>query len=243
MTPRPALTGFPSLTIILASFLLDACNMGDCVKETGSIESTYLDIKEFDRIRVEGAMEILLMPSATPYARAEATPNILEMIDRQVTDGVWTISTSKCYVTSKPIFVEVGHPRLQEVIMNGSGSLRTGDVFRGDRLDVTLNGSGSAELEVALTNLNVMTNGSGKVDLRGKAENLTIDVSGSGDVNALAFNAYNAEVDVRGSGNVSLTVHRSLGARTLGSGSVRYRGDAKVKVKSEGSGKIEKIDP
>ncbi len=137
-----------------------------------------------------------------------------------------------------------------EIEVTGSGKVRvTGDEadgvsLRGDRLHVTISGSGDADLgELEADRIEVRITGSGALTVEGgRVEDQTISASGSGVYRARDLESATADVDISGSGNVTIRVDEELEASVTGSGDLNYIGDPTVQKKISSSGDVKCLD-
>ena len=92
-----------------------------------------------------------------------------------------------------------------KAILRGASRVQLGTI-RGDKLKVTVSGSGSF-------------NGNGTV------QNLSASTSGSADINLKSLSSVNADLSTSGSGDIAANVTDTLVARTSGSGRITVQGN------------------
>lgn len=151
------------------------------------------------------------------------------------------------------------------VAVDGSGDARLHDI-RGDSLALRVSGSGDIQLVTAdVGDLEAVISGSGDImigslqvdsaevvvqgsgDLRVQSgalvDALKVSIIGAGDVDLGGLPARRAEVNIVGSGDAVLgELLEKLDVTILGSGNVRYAGDAKKSATILGSGVINRRD-
>jgi hypothetical protein len=136
-----------------------------------------------------------------------------------------------------------------EIRVTGSGKARVlgddadGASVRGDRVQVTVTGSGNVDLgEMAVGRLEVRLTSAGDLTVEGgSVQSQAISTTGSGVYRALDLESATAAVRVTGSGHVTIRVADELEARLTGSGNVRYAGDPAVRQDTSGSGDVRPV--
>lgn len=143
--------------------------------------------------------------------------------------------------------VQVRLPRVEDLIVAGSGSIHAERVVSGNGLDLTVLGSGNlflARAEEARV-VNLLVEGSGDIALANLAETkeLTMNVRGSGGINlSKVTNTDALKIDLEGSGDVNCGAVNVTGTTTIsltGSGDVQVGGKTdRVDVLLVGSGDV-----
>ena len=170
----------------------------------------------------------------------EAHENIFDNMDFDwVRNGVWTIRYYHWVKRSKPVKIFITLPRLETVVISGSGNIIGENYFDHlDALELVISGSGSMDLEFNCTRLDLTVTGSGDFTLNGQADELNGVISGSGDIDAFGLETIETEFRISGSGNCWLSVADRLSATISGSGSIFYRGDPVTNIHILGSGDV-----
>jgi hypothetical protein len=133
--------------------------------------------------------------------------------------------------------VHVTLPRLEEVVLAGSGSIEA-DVLEGEA-EITVAGSGSTRIDrVEATSLDVTIAGSGTLVAAGRADSLELNVAGSGTARMDRLAVDNAEITIAGSGNAAFASDGTVEASIMGSGDVTVTGSARCSVNAMGSGTL-----
>ena len=165
-------------------------------------------------------------------------PAAVEALRFTLDDEALGILRKKDNKVSGKATVRVTLPEVREVTLAGSGSAQI-DRMAGD-VEVTIAGSGNvraASLEA--DKLEVTLPGSGNFEAAGTAKKLDLTVAGSGAANMDRLKVDDADVTIVGSGNVSFASDGTVDATFVGSGSVKVTGSAKCTVQGIGSGKLQ----
>ena len=226
-----------SLLFLVAIFFL-GCN-GDCVKGEGDPERRVLEIAAFEGLIVEGPVEVLIHRSDTQRVEIEAQPNIMDLMDKEVRNGVWSIRTTQCYKSGDGVIVHLSVPRLRKISIQGSGDVTSEDQLDGDQMDLEIAGSGDLSMIVNALTVNASITGTGDMEVIGMCQEFTGIIHGSGDIKAGDLQCATAKADVIGSGDINIHVTDALQANVTGSGNIRYKGDPpSVNKNVTGSGEI-----
>ena len=90
------------------------------------------------------------------------------------------------------------------VVVSGSGDLVTEGKVTTDKLELSVSGSGSLQIETSVSgDMEADISGSGRIEVKGSCRSFDSDISGSGKVNATLTVADQVEVSISGSGKVS----------------------------------------
>jgi hypothetical protein len=234
-------------------FLLLALPIASCTK----LSSTFLGMKygegkitvdtrhpgEFNSVDLEGAYDVTIVQGPQSEIRIETDSNLIENITSTIKNGKLTISSDGNLHPTKSIAVTITSPNYRSVNVEGSSDVRAATPITSDDLALSLEGSGSFNLEVHAQHLKSQIDGSGDITLSGDARNHSAGIDGSGDIAAAKLTSDTATIDVAGSGDATLNVSKRLDASIAGSGSVRYRGDVReVHTSIEGSGSVDRAE-
>lgn len=215
---------------------------GDCVKGAGDPVKKDLTVAGFHGIHVMGSLSVELTQAATQSVQVEGQPNLVDLVETTVDNGIWKIGTSKCYSTDKPFVVRINVPSIDRVAVMGSGDVKGKNQFGADKVDIDVQGSGDVSMTFNCKSLDATVQGSGDIKLGGECQELVATVQGSGDVKAVEMKSQRAMATVTGSGDVTVAVIESLNAKVTGSGDVKYKGKPKeVKSSITGSGDVSEL--
>ncbi|HVJ03234.1 MAG TPA: DUF2807 domain-containing protein, partial [Sphingomonas sp.] len=138
-------------------------------------------VTSFDRLRVEGQVEIELAPGS-PGAVAIGDRAALEALSIRVDAGTLVVRPGTG--GSGVPHVRLTAPAVRAVMVNGGGRVRVAQV-RGDRVDFTVNGGGTLEVsDVTAGDLALTLSGTGAITAAGKADRLRARSFGAGSIDA-----------------------------------------------------------
>ena len=229
------------LSVVMLMLLVSSCNM-DCMEGRGDLKTETRVLKSFSKIKLGLDARVIVTKDSVQSIRIEAQPNILQILTTEISGGELNISSDECITDYKTITVYISIPNLEGVDVNGSGTIETRGTFMPEKIDLTINGSGTINATLSANEAYAQIRGSGNINLNGSARKFDIDIAGSGDVNAQDMPAQNCNVDVKGSGNCKVFAITKLDVNVAGSGNVYYKGKPDISNSIAGSGKLEKMN-
>ena len=216
---------------------------GERVVGTGDVVTENRNVSGFTGVSSSLSADIDLRQSSTFKVSIEGQKNIIDLVEMEVKDGTLKLRFKKGYSMTykKTLKIQVEAPNFSYLGMLGSGNVRANGALSGEKLDISISGSGDFDLtQLQYADVKVNISGSGDVDLGGTTERAELSISGSGDLKAKNLKAQSVRCRVAGSGDVSCFAAKELDALVSGSGDIRYSGSpTSVKKKVSGSGDIE----
>lgn len=216
----------------------DDDDFGPAIKGSGNIVIEERAISGFDRIVVEGSMDIFISQDDEQILEVETDDNILPIISTSVRGGELRIKSTRSYRSREEVKVYITVVDLEELKIRGSGDVYGESVLAGDRLNLEISGSGNMDMEIYYDRLFSEINGSGNFSLQGEAVEQEVRINGSGDYRAADLLSVETDVNISGSGNSTVNVSDFLRAEIRGSGDIIYYGDPEVSSSIRGSGKL-----
>ncbi|MCB0518970.1 MAG: DUF2807 domain-containing protein [Lewinellaceae bacterium] len=234
----------PVFALLLLFSLLISCNLesqnwGTGIKGEGPKVTKTIELPAFDGLALAISGNVYLRQGSPQSVKVEAQQNILDILSREVKDGVWKIKFDKNVRNYEDIKIWVTIPELTEVAVSGSGSVKGENTFTGvGELQLAVSGSGNIHLDASSKSLEAAISGSGNMELGGSTGDCSMRISGSGDISAFDLQSNSCSVRISGSGDASVNAKEDLEVAIAGSGDVYYKGDARVKSKISGSGNV-----
>jgi hypothetical protein len=197
------------------------------------------EIKPFTAVENRSSIDMELFQGTSPRLIVEADESVMEQIETWVEGETLYIDVEGCLRTSGNIKIILTVTDLTSVRLSGSGNIESKSQLRGELLNVELNGSGDADLDVVVEKLNAKLNGSGDMTLLGDPGNVSVSVSGSGDFELKAKTMEECVVKLTGSGDIYLAGETAiLKIKQTSSGDVIARDlkSASCLIEKSGSG-------
>ena len=172
---------------------------GQKVVGTGDVVSETRDISGFTGMSSGISADIELRQSSTFSVTIDGQKNIIDLVEMEVKEGVLKIRFKKGYSMSykKNLKIRLEAPNFAYLGMSGSGDVRAEGALTGEKLDISISGSGDFNLtDLAYADVKIGISGSGDVIVGGNAERAELSISGSGDVKAKGLQAQSVKCRV-----------------------------------------------
>ena len=235
--------------VVLCFACLFACQCAfskEILYGLGKTASEVRPVGQFEKIVIEGPVDVFLKQGDDTRLEIEADDNIIELVTTEVKNNTLSIDLDKPsnyrgIKTRKDIKVFVTVPQVTNMRINGSGNITGDGQWDFQNMEIYIAGSGDVTMSLNGKKLDVSVYGSGNVVLDGIVVHQKIKISGSGNYNARKLRGETAVVNVTGSGDVTLDVSSKLDVQIFGSGNVRYKGSPQVNIQVHGSGSVTKL--
>lgn len=231
--------------IITLTFLallgLNSCNeFFGCIRGNGRIAFEERIVGNFDEIESNGNFYVRVIRSSRTTLSVETDENLLPYIRTFINGNTLVIETrnDRCIRSAEPIYITVETPSIEELHLNGSGTIECNNVTT-ERMDLFMAGSGRIECRgLLLEYARARISGSGDIILGGETEVADYTITGSGQIRGLDLYAETVFADITGSGNIYTTANTVLDVTISGSGNVYYQGNPEISSDISGSGSI-----
>lgn len=210
-------------------------------------------------INLGGPIDLTLRQGAVASLTVRGEQRLLGNVETVSEGNNLHIETKGMLLHHKqPLQVVLVLPALDTLHIQGSGD-STVNGFSGDRLELTLHGSGNVkfngryrEVEAGLKGsgdielnggssdkVDVKVVGSGSMTVVGSTKVFKVEQMGSGDLDAEHLSADNVTIDLMGSGDAVLQARKSASVDLRGSGDITVRGNPDQRnIKRNGSGDV-----
>jgi hypothetical protein len=207
----------------------------------GPISEKNVDVKGFTKLDIRVPADVLIKVGDAPVATIQTNENLLDLINAEIKGKTLIIDSKKCIGSVDRFHIDLIVRNLSQIVLNGSGSVKSISQLKSDKMRLEVNGSGKMMCEVFSNTVKAEIKGSGDIIINGSTKDLDVSINGSGDFKALGLQAFSSEVEINGSGDVRLNSKNKLMVSIMGSGSVLYSGDPKIRTNITGSGEVKKI--
>ncbi len=203
-----------------------------------------ITITSFDRIRVEGAMQVEVVTGRGPSARISGSDQAIERTI-VVNQGQTLIVKPNPNAwggwdgaDAGPVIVRLTTPSLRSAALTGSGAVRI-DAMRNAAVGVALEGSGTLDVAAIDTDaLDVGIAGAGTMTLAGRAAGGRIAVRGTSNLRGDKLLIRDARVVAEGAGDVTVEAGRTADVKAIGPGRVTILGKPACTVLNRGNGAV-----
>jgi hypothetical protein len=205
----------------LAAGLLTACG-GIGITGSGTAAAQTRHLAAFDSVDLAGSSNVTVHAGGGQSVVVHADDNLLNRVTTQVHAGTLTIGTTGSFTTNSPMNVQISVPSLKALTLSGSGVITAANI-QAQRLSIRLSGSGAVRTSGTVTRLDVSLDGSGNAQLAQlAARDVHAVLSGSGRIVTRATDTLQASVP--GSGTIVYTGNPAhVTTSVTGSGTITRR--------------------
>lgn len=147
------------------------------IKGNRNVVEVREDLPSFNAVRLDDNLEVYLQESSSEGYVLEADDNLVEILKFRVVDGTLSISSFYNIKSKKKLKVTVLFNRMNHVSLTAGKVIAT-DRFKSDGLDIAVSGTGRAEMAVNTEMLNIKLEGSATADINMEGDSLKIEGSG-----------------------------------------------------------------
>lgn len=230
------------LALICLGISLSSCEDILGVRGKGDIITEVRDVKNFHALDIATSGNVKMRVDSVFRVEVRCEESIIDYLETVEDHGVLRIAFDRAVYDVDNLTILVSAPSWDGIEISGSANLQAPDTISGNTLNISLSGSGNAEIFHADFNkVKSRITGSGNVSVEGSADDLNSSITGSGNFDALDCPVKTATVNVSGSGDARVHVSEALDVTITGSGDVEYLGNPQVTSHVSGSGKVRKI--
>lgn len=232
------------------------------VVSTGSAASEVRPVTaSIVNIVLSGPIDLALKQATTPELLVKGDAKLVSRVTTRLEGNTLYVGTRGIYISvgkTEQSRIELSLPNLEKLQTSGSGDAVIKG-FKGNKLEVSLHGSGninldgeyqqvfaslngSGDLNLGVGNsdlLELTSNGSGDSIVKGQVKNFNVKISGSGDLKASALKSAVVNLNSTGSSSSKVFASQEIKLKVTGSGDVHVMGNpAKRNVERMGSADV-----
>jgi uncharacterized protein YjeT (DUF2065 family) len=234
--PTTRRTDWPSAAALAALLVLAGCAT---VVDPGPQRSEVREVADVTAADLRAIGNLTVTAGETTRLTVTAGEDVLDRLTSEVDDGTLVLDAEGVFGSLGEVRYDLVVPRLDAVIISGSGNATVTDVPATVALELAVDGSGDITAGgLDVDDLRVRIGGSGDVEVEGRADAQQVGIGGSGAYRADGLESSTAQVSIEGSGGVEVRVSDQLDVSISGSGDVVYSGDPAVTSSVTGSGAV-----
>lgn len=206
----------------------------------GPVVGETRDVPIHRDVHVSIPADVFIYQSPASDLTIEAQANVLDAIETYVSGNELKIrlEDGAGLGSHERIKIYISSAMYNTIRLSGSVNLYSETPIVTDDFDISISGSGEADVVVIANTVSASISGSGKMWIEGSTEYEEFTISGSGDIYSYGLLSETSDISISGSGNAEATVEEFLKARISGSGSIYYAGFPDVDSHVSGSGSV-----
>ena len=217
------LFAFFALALAVAPIAANAQN----IKGNGKVKTDVRQVGGFNRVVVQGLVELYLSQESTESVKIESEENLVSLFKTSVSDSTLYVFVPSVKKALK-LNVTVAYKDLKQIILLNEVTLQSEKVANFDDIEIICGGASrlNFEFKAAKSTIKVLDNSA--VSLRGYSENLTIEAHDETEVNAFDLQSDYCTIIGSGYAEISINAKKKLGITMSGSSNLYYMGEANI---------------
>ncbi len=212
-----------ALTIAFAPIATNA----QTIKGNGKIKTEVRQVSGFNRVVVQGQVELYLSQETTENVKIESEENLVSLFKTSVSDSTLYVFVPSVKKALK-LNVTVAFKDLKQVVLLNEVTLNSEKVSNFDEIEFICGDASKLNFEFKARKCTLKVSDSGNASLRGYTEYLTIYASDETEVNAFDLQADDCTVVGSGYAEISVNAKKNLGVTISGNSNLYYMGEAKI---------------
>ena len=212
-----------TLTFALASGSVFAQN----IKGNGKIKTEVRQVSGFNRVVVQGQVELFLSQETTENVKIESEENLIPLFKTSVSDSILYVFVPNVKKALK-LNVTVAFRDLEQVTLLSEVTLKSEKASNFDEIEFICGDASKLDFEFKAAKCSLKVFDSGNATLRGYVEKLTIDAHDDCIVNTFDLQSDYCTVIGSGYAEISVNAKKRLGVTISGSSNLYYMGEASI---------------
>ncbi|MBR3568541.1 MAG: DUF2807 domain-containing protein [Salinivirgaceae bacterium] len=214
-----------ALTLTLA-FTTGIAN-AQSIKGNGKVKTDVRQVSGFNRVVVQGFVELYLSQETTESVKIESEENLVSLFKTSVSDSTLYVFVPSVKKALK-LNVTVAYKDLKQIILLNEVTLQSEKVANFDDIEIICGGASRLNFEFKATKSTVKVLDNSAVSLRGYTEYLTVEAHDETEVSAFDLQSDNCTIIGSGYAEISINVKKRLGITMSGSSNLYYMGEANI---------------
>ena len=217
------LLAFFALTLTLAPITTNA----QTVKGNGKIKTEVRQVSGFNRVVVQGQVELFLSQESTENVKIESEENLISLFKTSVSDSTLYVFVPSVKKALK-LNITVAFKDLKQVVLLNEVTLNSEKVSNFDEIEFVCGDASRLNFEFKSRKCTIKVHDNGNASLRGYTEFLTVEAHDETEVNAFDLQSDNCTVLGSGYAEISVNAKKRLGVTLSGNSNLYYMGEANI---------------
>jgi len=233
-----------NVCVIAAALIIITLSSCSSITARGRQEIYEFPVTSYDKLRVEGNIEINYYSSPSDKVLLSVQPNIREYYTVEVIDNELIVRPTReiNFRTKNHPVLTISTPVLNQLFISGACEFTAHDKITSDSLTFIISGAAEAKAEVDVNSFSVDLSGAGELEFSGRADIVDFKLSGAGIINAFSLYTTEAVINASGASTIRIRCSEILSVRASGACTVEYRGSPRVNQNVSGAVNIRQIE-
>jgi Putative auto-transporter adhesin, head GIN domain len=200
-------------------------------------KSENRSVGSFKGVKALQGIDVYLKKGTKEAVRVEVTGIDLSDVITEVSGDYLKVQMKHGnYRNEHSVKVYVTYAELTKISASSAGSIFAENVIKSDVLSLSASSAGTIDIQVDVNTMDVSASSAAEIELKGKATSISINAVSAADVDAYELVAENVDVDAVSAGSAKVNAVKSIKARAVSGGSIRYRGNPEQSNTNSSSG-------
>lgn len=200
-------------------------------------KSENRSVDSFKGVKALQGIDVYLKKGSKEAVRVEVSGVDLSDVLTEVSGDYLKIQMRQGnYRNEHSVKVYVTYTELTKISASSAGAIFAENVIKADVLSISASSAGTVDIQVDAGSIDVSTSSAAEVELKGKATSITINAASAAEVDAYELVADNVDVSAVSAGSTKVNAVKSIKARAVSGGSIRYRGNPEQSNTTSSSG-------
>jgi hypothetical protein len=216
--------------------LSTSCKRNGCIEAEGG---RFEDVRNFENFHtfildIPGEIEVWT-DTTRSYSRIDilAQKDILENLQTSIASGVVSVGFTNCFESHDEITFRLYVNRLQRIVVNQSGRVKTGNRLIVDHFSLELNQSTTADMVIHTDSIHTSLGNASLCTYHGYTHMASHELLSAGTLSAMELISDTSYVNIIGTGNVNLHAIGLLSVDVNGGGSVSFIGSDTLNIEEK----------
>ena len=213
--------------IALAIAIVPNTAKAQTIKGNGKIKTEVRQVNGFNRVVVQGQVELFLSQETTESVKIESEENLVSLFKTSVSDSTLYVFVPSVKKALK-LNVTVAFKDLKQIVLLNEVTLNSEKVANFDNIEFVCGDASRLNFEFKAANCVLKVHDNGNASLRGYTENLIVDAHDETEANAFDLQSDNCTVIGSGYAEISVNAKKKLAVTMSGSSNLYYMGEANI---------------
>ena len=189
----------------------------ESIKGSGLVNTTSYEVSAYKQLIVDGNFDVVLNYGTKTEVSIKTDENLQNMILIDASNDALYIRTKENMGSASELTLYITVTNLEQMGFNNVLSVSTENPIWFDNLDVNLNAIGASRLHFAGNKVNISMEGSGDLELAGRVNEVNINNDGIGAIKtgSLSANVFSVKTSKKSEIQMMMTAEKEKSFKTL----------------------------
>jgi Putative auto-transporter adhesin, head GIN domain len=189
-------------------------------------KSENRSVGSFTGVKALQGIDVYLKKGTKEAIRVEVTGVELKDVVTEISGEYLKIQMEHgSYRNEHSVKVYVTYVDLTKISASSAGNVFAENVIKAKQLSLSASSAGTIDIQIEAEQVDVSASSAADVELKGKATSILIRAVSAAEVDAYELVAENVDVETVSAASAKVNVVKSIKARAVSGGSIRYRGN------------------